>query len=186
MTAKCKVCRAPFSPRLPLQTVCSMECAKSLAISARGKLEKQKGIRDRKADKIKRESLKSRADWAREAQSAVNSYVRIRDAALGCVSCDRPASWDGQWHASHFRSVGAASQLRFNLLNIHKSCSICNNWKSGNIIDYEPRLIEKIGVEKVKWLREQNQSKPFSIEYLKRMKTIFAKKARRALQRAGS
>ena len=185
MTAKCKVCRTPFSPRLPLQTVCSMECAKTLAVSVRGKLEKQKAIRDRKADKIKRESLKSRADWAREAQSAVNAYVRIRDAAHGCVSCDRPASWDGQWHASHFRSVGAAPQLRFNLLNIHKSCSICNNWKSGNIIDYEPRLIAKIGADKVKWLREQSGSKPYSIEYLKRMKTIFAKRARRALKRAG-
>ena len=184
MTAKCKVCRAPFAPRLPMQTVCSMECAKSLAVSVRGKLEKQKAIRDRKADKIKRESLKSRADWAREAQSAVNAYVRIRDAALGCVSCDRPASWDGQWHASHFRSVGAASSVRFNLWNIHKSCSVCNNWKSGNLIEYEPRLKKKIGAEKVDWLRTQNQLVTYSIEYLARLKGIFSKRSRRLEGRA--
>ena len=183
MTRRCKVCRAEFTPRLPMAVVCSMDCAKSLAISVRGKLENQQAIRERKADKVRREKLKSRADHAREAQAAVNKYIRIRDAESGCVSCDRPAAWDGQWHASHFRSVGAASQLRFNLWNIHKSCSICNNWKSGNIIEYEPRLIEKIGADKVKWLREQNQPAGHSIEYMQRVKAIFTKKARRALKR---
>jgi hypothetical protein len=128
---------------------------------------------------VKREKLKTRAEWAREAQAAVNKYVRMRDYHLGCVSCDKPASWPGQWHASHFRSVGAASAVRFSLWNIHKSCSICNNWKSGNLSDYEPRLREKIGGSKVDWLRTQNQCVSYSIEYLKRLKSVFNKKARR-------
>jgi hypothetical protein len=130
-------------------------------------------------DRAKRESLKTRSEWAAEAQREVNRYVRLRDVHLGCVSCDKPANWDGQWHASHFRSVGAASAVRFNLWNIHKSCSVCNNWKSGNLSEYEPRLRQKIGDEKVDWLRSQNQLTTYSIEYLKRLKAVMKKKANR-------
>jgi len=112
----------------------------------------------------------------REAQAIINRYVRLRDKDLGCISCDKPAAWQGQWHASHFRSVGASSATRFNLWNIHKSCSICNNWKSGNLSEYEPRLRAKIGDEKVDWLRTQNQRAEYSIEYLKRLIKIFKRK----------
>jgi hypothetical protein len=134
---------------------------------------------DKALTRQKRESLKSKAHHAKDAQTAVNKYVRLRDAHLGCVSCDKPASWDGQWHASHFRSVGAATSVRFHLWNIHKSCSVCNSWKSGNLSEYEPRLREKIGPEKVDWLRTQNHLSAYSGEYLKRLKAIFTKRAKR-------
>jgi hypothetical protein len=133
----------------------------------------------------KLEKLKTRTQWASEAQKEVNRYVRLRDVHLGCVSCDKPANWDGQWHASHFRSVGAASAVRFNLWNIHKSCSVCNNWKSGNLSDFEPRLREKIGNQKVDWLRTQNKRAHYSIEYLKRLKYVMKKKANRQEARNG-
>lgn len=176
---KCKVCHQLFTPYQMGQKVCCGECAISLAVSERGKAEKIAKIKERKEDAVKRHKLKSKAQWAREAQTAVNKYVRLRDAQLGCVSCDKPASWGGQWHASHFRSVGAATAVRFNLWNIHKSCSVCNNWKSGNLSEYEPKLREKIGDEKVDWLRTQNQLSTYSIEYLQRLKIIFTKRAKR-------
>lgn len=175
----CKVCKTEFHPMQPMARVCSPACAISLAVSQRGKAEKVAQVKERKADKAKREKLKSKADYAKDAQTAVNKYVRLRDSHLGCVSCDKPASWGGQWHASHFRSVGAASSVRFHLWNIHKSCSVCNNWKSGNLSEYEPRLREKIGSEKVDWLRTQNQLSAYSIEYLLRLKIIFKKRAKR-------
>ena len=135
--------------------------------------------KEAKEDKAKREKLKPRSQWLKEAQQSINAYVRKRDEHLSCVSCDRPAIWEGQWHASHFRSVGAASAVRFNLWNIHKSCSVCNNWKSGNLSEYEPRLRQKIGNDKVDWLRTQTQPRTYSIEYLARIKKIFAKKLKR-------
>jgi hypothetical protein len=166
-----------------MQAVCSPNCAITIAAKKKRATEAKTARETAKSDKVRREKLKSRADWAKEAQAAVNKYVRMRDYHLGCVSCDKPASWPGQWHASHFRSVGAASAVRFNLWNIHKSCSICNNWKSGNLSDYEPRLREKIGGSKVDWLRTQNQCVSYSIEYLRRLKDIFSKKARRLEKR---
>lgn len=169
---KCKTCGQTFEPRNSLQRVCSQRCALDLA-------NKQREKREARELREGRDRLKTRSDHAKEAQAAVNDYVRKRDEHLPCISCGKPASWNGQWHASHFRSVGAASSIRFNLWNIHKSCSVCNNWKSGNLSEYEPRLREKIGDEKVDWLRTQTQPRTYSIEYLIRLKKIFRKKTRK-------
>lgn len=161
-----------------MQVACGWQCA----IEHSRKL---KEARDRKEHRAAKLKAKPRSKWLSEAQAAVNAYVRARDAHLGCISCDKPASWLGQWHASHFRSVGAASSIRFNLWNIHKSCSVCNNWKSGNLIDYEPRLKEKIGSEKVDWLRSQTKPKAYDIEYLERLRDIFRKKTKRLNAKRG-
>lgn len=186
----CKVCKGNYFGGMPLAKVCSLACAKSLAVSVRGKLEKLAAVRakksaaaDRKDTRAKLEKLKSNAMLAAEAQAVVNKYVRLRDARLGCVSCDKPASWDGQWHASHFRSVGAASGLRFHLWNIHKACSVCNNHLSGNLAGYAPRLAVKIGAARVDWLYTQNAVKRSDAAYLVRIKRVFARKVLRLVKR---
>jgi hypothetical protein len=171
----CAVCGKPFAKRNSLQRVCSPRCA-------------LKTVREqRKAEKAeyrrRQEAAKPRSQWLKEAQAVANRYARLRDSHLGCISCDKPASWTGQWHGSHFRSVGAASSIRLNLWNIHKACSVCNHHKSGNIAEYRPRLIEKIGIEKVEWLESQNQLTRYSVEYLKRYKAIFSKKIKRLEER---
>lgn len=176
---KCRVCRETYTPRQALQIVCSPSCALLHA--------KQKGEKERKAlDKIERkaireakERVKPRSDYLKEAQAAINRYVRLRDAHLGCVSCDRPSAWQGQWHASHYRSRGAAPHLRFNLHNIHKACSICNNHLSGNIMGYRPELVRRIGAQGVEALEASQVRADFTIDYLKRLKRVFAEKARR-------
>lgn len=187
---KSKKCRAPgcgqrFKPIMSTQRVCSVACA--IAISKDSKLQKiaAKAItkQARRDLQERRERLKTRAEYAREAQAAINRYVRLRDAQLGCISCDKPASWQGQWHCSHFRSVGAAPHLRFNLWNMNKSCSACNNFLSGNIMVYRPALIEKIGQAKVDWLECNSDIVRHYIPYLKRVKAVFSKKARRIEKR---
>ena len=137
---------------------------------------------ERKETREKLEKIKPRSKYMKEAQAIANKYARIRDAGDGCISCEKPSSWDGQWHGSHFRSVGAASATRFNLWNIHKACSICNNWKSGNLSEYDPRLRLKIGNDKVDWLRSQNQIVKYDIEYLEKYKRIIGKRLRRMLK----
>lgn len=174
----CKGCGSKFMPATSTQRACSLICAIALVEQAKAKKERAERLQEHRTDRVRREKLKTRAQWAKEAQEIVNKYVRLRDAELGCVSCDRPASWKGQWHASHFRSIGAAPGLRYHLWNIHKSCSICNNHLSGNLSSYLPRLIAKIGPEKVEWLKSQNGVKHLDVEYFTRIKRIFTKKAR--------
>lgn len=176
---KCRVCRETYTPSKALQVVCSPSCALLHA--------KQKGEKERKAlAKIERkaireakERIKPRSEYMKEAQAVINRYVRLRDANLGCVSCERPATWQGQWHASHYRSRGAAPHLRFNLHNIHKACSICNNHLSGNIMGYRPELVRRIGEERVAMLEANQERAGFAVDYLKRLKRVFAEKARR-------
>lgn len=175
----CWACKSKFTPARTMQRVCSPLCGLELARNNRVKAERLEKAQERKETKAKLDKLKTNAQRANEAQTVVNKYVRLRDAKLGCVSCDRPASWDGQWHASHFRSVGAASGLRFHLWNIHKACSICNHHLSGNIAAYEPRLVDRIGRDRVEWLRNQNAVKHSDAAYLERMKKVFTKKAKR-------
>ena len=176
---KCRACPTRFVPTRPLQVACCPDCAQTLAERKREKQAQQEEARRRKEARQRLDAVKSRADWLKEAQTAVNRYVRLRDRDKGCISCDRPATWDGQWHASHFRSVGAASAVRFNLWNIHKACSVCNHHLSGNLAAYRPRLVALIGQKRVDWLDSQNQVVRHDIEYLKKIKRVFSKRANR-------
>jgi Bacteriophage Lambda NinG protein len=182
---KCKnpACGISFPPQRLGQAVCSPKCALAIAPANTEKARKAIAQRDRREIQVRKEKLKSRADHAKDAQAVINRYVRLRDAHLGCISCDKPASWGGQWHCSHFRSVGAAAHLRFNLWNMNKSCSQCNAHLSGNIMVYRPRLVEKIGAEKVEWLERNQDLVRHEIPYLKRLKAVFTKKVRRLEKR---
>lgn len=181
---KCRHCREQFTPSKPLQVACSVPCALSLTLAKQDRERKTLASIERKEVRAAKQRLKSRDDYMREAQAVINRYVRRRDARLGCVSCDKPATWQGQWHASHYRSRGAAPHLRFNLHNIHKACSVCNNHLSGNIMGYRPELVRRIGAERVEWLESNQDVAKHGIEYLKRLKAVFAKKCKRLEKRA--
>ncbi|MGU9821115.1 recombination protein NinG [Pseudomonas sp. LF090] len=182
---KCKnpACGISFPPQRLGQAVCSPKCGLAIKDVNQAKARKSLAQVERREIKVRKEKLKSRADHAKEAQAVINRYVRLRDAHLGCISCDKPASWGGQWHCSHFRSVGSAAHLRFNLWNMNKSCSQCNAHLSGNIMVYRPRLVAKVGQEKVDWLECNQDLVRHDIPYLKRLKAVFAKKVRRVEQR---
>lgn len=158
---------------------CSPDCAIKWAEKQREKRQVKAAKESRKIDQERRRKLKTVSELAKEAERLVNKYVRLRDAKDGCISCEKGPYWDGQWHASHYKSVGSNSALRFNLWNIHKACSICNNWLSGNIGAFKPNLILKIGAERVEWLDNHPRSREYSREYLERLKRIFSKKIRR-------
>jgi hypothetical protein len=158
-----------------MQAVCSPVCA-----ARKVKADKAE---ERAQIKTRKEAAKPRAQWLAECQAIINKIVRIRDAHLGCCSCDRGPNWNGQWHASHLRSVGAASAVRFHLWNIHKGCSICNNHLSGNLAEYGPRIRARIGNAKVDWLYTQNHRVTHDVEYLKRFKAVMGKRLRRMERR---
>jgi hypothetical protein len=164
---------------------CSIECGLVVA-QERAAKKKAKEARIERAETKKRlEKIVPMSVHLDRTQAVINAYVRLRDADKGCISCPRPASWGGQWHASHYKSRGANSALRFNLWNLHKACSICNNHLSGNMTGYVPGLIERIGQEKVDMLDNFERSRTYTIEYLARMRKVFNKKMRRLEKRLG-
>ncbi len=201
---KCKVCGEYFVPKFHDIRIrwCCPEHGAILAMEEREK-EKVKAaakrIKEQKeAEKVgrkrrqeKRESLKSKSQWDKEAQSAFNRYIRIRDEGKPCVSCGNPLMGKSNYltgsaiDASHYRSRGAASHLKFNVFNVHSACTRCNRQLSGNAVEYRIRLIERIGLERVERLESDNEPRRFDIPYLQRIKSIFTRKARALEKRRG-
>ncbi|MDB1108092.1 recombination protein NinG [Pseudomonas extremaustralis] len=177
-TCKNPACRASFVPQRLGQAVCSPRCG--LAIKHVNQTKARKALADvgRKELRAAKERVKPKGQYMREAQAAFNSWVRLRDAALGCVSCDKPATWAGQWHASHFRSVGSSPEHRFNPLNVYRACSVCNSHLSGNILGYQPELIRRIGLEAVETLLGPSEPKRYTIEDLKAITAEYRAKTR--------
>ena len=168
---KCKCCGVTFTPRSTTQIACDWQCAKTIAEKAREKREASAKKIERKAIKEAKERLKTRRDWLKEAQQAVNDYVRERDKNLPCISCGR--HHQGQWHAGHYLSRGAHPELALNPLNIHKQCAPCNNHLSGNQVKYRAGLIERCGAEMVEWLEGKHEPARHTIEELKAIRDHF-------------
>ena len=177
---KCRVatCRASFVPSRMGQAVCSPACAMIDAPRHEPKARKALADIERKDIKVRKEKLKTRADHLREAQAAVNEYVRLRDAHLPCISCDStPNDNDlmtgSRWDAGHYRSVGACPELRFEPLNIHRQCVKCNRNLSGNAVEYRIRLVLRIGAERVAWLEGLHASCKYTVDEIKAIKAKY-------------
>jgi hypothetical protein len=180
----CKECKCKFIPFRPLQPVCdSFECKVAYATKVAAKAAIAREKKAKREHKEKLERIKPWQKWFNECKSIAQKYARLRDRFDGCISCDKPPHWHGQWHGSHFKPAGNFKAVALNLMNIHKSCSECNNHKSGNGVEYNDRLILKIGQEKVDWLKSQTQPHRHSIEYLKRYKQVMGKRLRRLEKR---
>lgn len=168
---KCKMCGKKFAQYNSLTMVCSIDCA--IQYAKNNKV--QERVR-RQLAKIAKEKIKTRSEHLKEAQAAFNAFIRERDKDKLCISCRR--HHEGQYHAGHYRSVGACPELRFCELNVHKQCSACNNHKSGNIIKYRINLIKKIGIENVEWLEGLHEPKKYTIEQIKQIKAEYKNKLR--------
>lgn len=178
---QCRHCKTYFNVdgmiKVPLGYFCSYEHVTKHAVS---KVAKHKQKRNRETLKMRKEALKRRSDWVQEAESAVRAYIRVRDYGQPCISCNSlpEPKLGGSMDAGHYRSKGSAPHLRFNCYNIHAQCVKCNRYNSGNVNDYRIGLIRKIGLSKVERLENDNRIVRYDIEYLKRIKRIFNKRAR--------
>lgn len=166
-------CSELFVPRNGLQTAHSPRCAAQVARQKAAKREARQ-----RRDRL--EQIKPLRELAGEAQRHLNAWIRLRDKDEPCISCDLPATWGGQWHASHYRSIGACPELRFDERNIHKSCSACNSHKSGNIVEYRLRLIQRIGQAAVDELEGPHPPKKYTADELRAIRDDYRGRAREA------
>lgn len=173
---KCRVCRAEFIPAKPMQTVCGVYCAIDMAKQKKTLLDAKTARETAKADKVKREKLKSRRDWSNEAQAAFNAWVRARDAGKPCISCQRHHA--GQIHAGHYLSRGARPELAYEPDNCHAQCAPCNVHLSGNVALYRMNLVQLIGSDRMDWLEGPHEPKHYTVDDLKAIRDTYRAKAR--------
>lgn len=174
--AKCPICKQPATQKFGLKSFCGYEHAAEWAKSSLDKRRMKEKSEERKKDREKLKALKTRSEWLKECQSIFNRFIRLRDAGLPCVSCGHPDDGSRQRHASHYKSVGGNPELRFNPLNCHASCSICNNYLSGNLVPYRVELIKRIGLEDVERLESKHEPLKLTVDEIKELiKTYKAK-----------
>lgn len=202
---KCKQCGYYQLRELVTVTPFGKFCSKEHAIEY--SVQKFKKDSARKLAKIERDKKKLAADKNRrvkarlkelrpaktdksKAQAQVNRYCRLRDRLAGitiCCCCDRLLEWNkpNMVDGGHFQAVGSKSSLRFNTWNIHAQTVYCNRHNNGNSGQYESRLRQKIGSDKVDLLiNEPSQAiKKMSKQYLQRIERVFKKRADRLQKR---
>jgi len=169
---KCANCKAEFIPSRMGQKVCSVECAKSIAIKKREKVEKAQ-------DRNKREQLKTRSQWMKEAQVAFNAFIRERDKDKPCICCGEPllaSAVGGGFDCGHYRSVGSAPHLRFDERNAHGQRKQCNRYGAGRAVDYRLGLIRRLGVAVVDSLESDQTERKYTVDDLKAIKAEYVAK----------
>ena len=176
----CKVCREPYTPQKMGQKVCSPDCAISLAVSERGKAEKIARVKEKRQDRVKRESFKTIAKLIADAQFHFNAFIRFRDKDKGCFVCGRPfADVPGQvQHAGHVRSRGAAGHLRFHEDNCMGECEGCNGPHGAKPHQIKAGAIARIGKERYEALEADNTPKKWDRDELKAIKAKYMAKTK--------
>ena len=104
-----------------------------------------------KQRKILKEKLKSKKDYIQILQKVFNTYIRVRDKDLPCISCGVYKA--EEFHAGHYIPT-TFQYLRFNEDNCWKQCSKCNTHLRGNQVAYRIELINRIGLDKVELLED--------------------------------
>lgn len=166
--AACRVCSQLFRQVNSLHRACSPRCAMRLV-----RADKRAEVADTRA---RLEAIKPRSKWLAEAQTAFNAFIRLRDAHLPCISCDR--MHEGSWDAGHYLTVGARPELRFDEDNCHRQCVPCNRHLHGNLIRYRAGLIARRGLAVVERLEGPHAPAKLTVDDLRALIAEYRAKAK--------
>ena len=179
-TKKCRTCKAEFNPFTTTQTACSVPCAV--------KQVETKRVTEWNAETRRRkQGIKTKSTWLREAQAEFNGYIRTRDkmAGHGCISCTeniKDQFMGGSYDAGHYISRGAAPEKRFLEDNVFQQCKKCNRQLSGNVANMRLGIIKRIGLERLEAVEAYHEPLRLTIEDIKAIKDKY-KKMKKELQR---
>jgi hypothetical protein len=186
---KCRVCKEPYQPRSPLQRACSPVCALEIAKRTREKSEREAKKVERAEILARKEKIKTRSDWMKDAQHAFNAFIRYRDKDQPCICCGRPlgdGDVGGGYDCGHYRSTGSAPHLRFDERNAHAQRKHCNRWRGGRAVDYRLGLIARIGLTAVEALEADQTERKWTIGQIKEIRDTYRAKLRELKREKGN
>lgn len=175
----CSVCQNDFVPFRSMQQVCGPKCARQVSILAREREKAQKRL-----DRARLDAMRPLSHWMRRAQSSFNAWVRLRDSALSCISCNDALIAKGKafradlYHAGHYLTTGARPGLRFDERNVHKQCAQCNLHLHGNASAFRIGLVARIGVAAVEILEADQSVKQYRADDLKAIRDEYRARAK--------
>lgn len=162
----CKICRSPFAAISSLTPVCSnYDCRVDYALK---QAEKNKAREHREWKSKAKEKLMTLSDYIQICQRVFNTYIRMRDKDLPCISSGRPLN--GKYDAGHYYSTGAYPNLRFHEDNVHGQSVHDNRDLHGNLIAYREGLIARIGIDRFNELEAvKNVPRHYTIDEVKEL-----------------
>jgi len=168
----CPICESDYLPWSSTQKTCNeIPCAMAFAKQQAAEKSAREIRKQKKLQRIewnKRKSdLKPLSHWLNLTQRVFNDFIRLRDGDV-CISCGSTTATN--YHAGHYRTTAAASQLRFNEDGCHSQCASCNTHHSGNIGPYRINLIAKIGPQRVEALENNNTPHRYNRDELERIR----------------
>jgi hypothetical protein len=166
---KCKNCKQPFTP---IRSTLEKYCKESECVRVWVAIEKEKAWKKTKA--VKKAELMTVQDYIKIAQVTFNKYIRLRDKDNVCISCQKPAKKE---NCGHYFNANNHWNVRFDEDNCHLQCEHCNTFLSGNLLEYQGHLINKLGIEKYEALVERaRKTRKFTIEELKEIIETYKQK----------
>jgi Bacteriophage Lambda NinG protein len=184
-TGTCKVCKTKYTKAKPLQSVCGIECAKTIA-AKKNQIERSR--KDRQDTKARKEAIEGLPELKRKAQTAFNGFIRARDAEKPCISCGASLikeAFGGGFDCGHYRSVGSAPHLRYNEDNAHGQCKRCNRYGSGMVVQYRHGLIDRIGLERIRILEADQCIRKYTKDGLRELAAQY-RDLTRQIKRSGT
>lgn len=157
---RCKNCKQKFEQVKFNQKYClEAECVKVWVAEAKEQNWK-------KTKKKMQADIETVQELMKAAQIVFNKYIRIRDKAQPCISCG--SSLTDKFDAGHYFSSGGHKAVTFDEDNVHGQCVACNQWKHGNLIQYQIGIEQRIGGERLIKLHEKaHQSVKYTREELR-------------------
>jgi hypothetical protein len=131
----CKVCGKQLNQFKTTDIVCSYICQLKYIESKECEREHKKIALQVKNDEVSK-------GYPKILQNLINTIVRLIDKGHSCITS---GSFDCQFHAGHYVSVGANKTIRYNLLNIFAQSEQDNWHKGGKGSNYGIRLKEVFG-----------------------------------------
>lgn len=131
-----------------------------------------------RTEKVRNFRMKDPAHQRALTQKAVNKLAKLLDKGMPCISCGRPDAGKKR-DASHYKSVGANSAIRYDLRNIHSACVWCNQHLSGAIAGFQKGLHERYGQVILDYLESAPRLKAWTLEELESIRKEAAAECRR-------
>lgn len=172
-------CRKPYmpDPRQPFVTWCCPDCGAAIALARLAKQRAKTQREERAHDKAR---LKTRADYMRETQAALNKWIReVRDAGKPCISCGHPDHGQ-KFDAGHYITRGSRPNLALEENNLARQCHWCNVHLSGNQILFRRGLVERIGLAAVEALESDMTPRKYTVDQLQAIKADYMARIRKA------
>ena len=108
---------------------------------------------------------KCKNDALKEFQKLRRIECANANGEAACISCGKICNVS-EMDGGHYISR-AKTAVAFSPLNVHAQCKRCNQYLSGNLVEYRKGLVTKVGIEAVEFIEsiQDEEFKPSKWQY---------------------